>query len=150
MGRKNKFETHVKPRFEEIRQWYQDMNETEIAKHLGISARAWENYKKNYPELAELLKESKAQLKQELKETLKKKAKGFTYNEVKTTKKIANGKVVSVTQETYERYAQPDLGSIHLLLKNLDENWHNDDMTTIKQKNKALELTERRVELEEF
>jgi hypothetical protein len=150
VGRKNKFETHVKPRFEEIRQWYQDMNETEIVKHLGISTRAWENYKKNYPELTELLKESKAQLKQELKETLKKKAKGFTYNEVKTTKKIANGKVVSVTQETYERYAQPDLGSIHLLLKNIDPEWTNDDKTTIDIKKRQLDLTERKIEQDEW
>lgn len=149
MGRKNKFESHVRPRFEEIKQWYQDMTEAEIVKRLGISVRAWENYKKEYPELTELLKDSKTQLKHELKETLKKKAKGFYYEESKTFIREENGKQVK-TIEKHKKYAQPDLGSIHLLLKNLDENWHNDDMTTIKQKNKALELTERRVELEEF
>lgn len=149
MGRKNKFESHVRPRFEDIKQWYQDMTEAEIVKRLGISVRAWENYKKEYPELTELLKDSKTQLKHELKETLKKKAKGFYYEESKTFIREENGKQVK-TIEKHKKYAQPDLGSIHLLLKNLDENWHNDDMTTIKQKNKALELTERRVELEEF
>lgn len=149
MGRKNKYETHVHPRFDEIKEWYQDMTEAEIVKRLGISVRAWENYKKKYPELTELLKDSKTQLKHELKETLKKKAKGFYYEESKTFIREENGKQVK-TIEKHKKYAQPDLGSIHLLLKNLDENWHNDDMTTIKQKNKALELTERRVELEEF
>lgn len=149
MGRKNKYETHVHPRFDEIKEWYQDMTEAEIVKRLGISVRAWENYKKEYPELTELLKDSKTQLKHELKETLKKKAKGFYYEESKTFIREENGKQVK-TIEKHKKYAQPDLGSIHLLLKNLDENWHNDDMTTIKQKNKALELTERRVELEEF
>lgn len=149
MGRKNKFETHVRPRFEEIKVWYQDLTEKEITKKLGISVRAWENYKKEYPELAEVLKDSKTELKRELKESLKKKAKGFTYEETKTIIREENGKQVKVV-EKYKKYAQPDLGSIHLLLKNLDEDWHNDDATTIKQKNKALDLTERRVEQGEW
>ena len=44
MGRNNKFDTHVRPRFEEIKVWYQDLTEKEITKKLGISVRAWENY----------------------------------------------------------------------------------------------------------
>lgn len=149
MGRKNKYETHVHPRFDEIKEWYQDMTEAEIVKRLGISVRAWENYKKEYPELMEVLKDSKMELKHELKESLKKKAKGFTYEETKTIIREENGKQVKVI-EKYKKYAQPDLGSIHLLLKNLDENWHNDDATQIKQKDKALELTERRIEANEW
>ena len=149
MGRKNKFESHVRPRFEDIKQWYQDMTEAEIVKRLGISVRAWENYKKEYPELMEVLKDSKTELKHELKESLKKKAKGFTYEETKTIIREENGKQVKVI-EKYKKYAQPDLGSIHLLLKNLDENWHNDDATQIRQKDKALELTEKRIEANEW
>jgi hypothetical protein len=149
VGRKNKYETHVHPRFDEIKEWYQDMTEAEIVKRLGISVRAWENYKKEYPELMEVLKDSKTELKHELKESLKKKAKGFTYEETKTIIREENGKQVKVI-EKYKKYAQPDLGSIHLLLKNLDENWHNDDATQIRQKDKALELTERRIEANEW
>jgi hypothetical protein len=149
VGRKNKYETHVHPRFDEIKEWYQDMTEAEIVKRLGISVRAWENYKKEYPELMEVLKDSKTELKHELKESLKKKAKGFTYEETKTIIREENGKQVKVI-EKYKKYAQPDTGALHLLLKNLDDSWHNDDKATLDLKRKAQELEEKKLEKREW
>lgn len=150
MGRKGKYETHVEPRLHEISKWICTMTEGQIASKLGINQSTFQRYKNKHPELAEALVEGIGNLKVELKETLKKKAQGYTYKEVKTTKKIEGGKVIAVTQETYERYAQPDTGAIHLLLKNIDEEWRNDDKTSVDLKKRQLDLTEKRVEQGEW
>lgn len=145
MGRKNKYETHVKPYLNQIQGWYEDLDERQIADQLGIAVSTWEKYKNQYPELREVLKKGKQHLVSELKTSLKKKAKGFYYEETKTCIREVGGKQVKVI-EKYKKYAQPDTGALHLLLKNLDENWHNDDQVTIDIKKKQLELTERKVD----
>ena len=77
--------------------------------------------------------------------TLKKKAQGFKYKETKRTiRETGEGKVVTV--EEFERYAQPDTGAIHLLLKNLDPEWRNDDQTTIDLKKEKLQLEKEKAE----
>lgn len=150
MGRKNKYESHVKPYLKQIQEWYGDLDERQIAvEKLGIAVSTFENYKKKYPELQEALKKGKQTLIGDLKASLKKKAKGFYYEETKTCIREEGGKQVKVV-EKYKKYAQPDTGAIHLLLKNLDEDWHNDDQSTIDLKRKQLELTERKVEQNEW
>ena len=59
MGRKNKYETHIKPYLKKIPKWYETMTEGQIAKRLGVSVASWENYKNQYPELVECLRSSK-------------------------------------------------------------------------------------------
>jgi hypothetical protein len=149
MGRKNKYETHVKPHLKDIPKWYEIMTESQIAKKLGISVASFEIYKNKYPELVECLKKSKEALIDELKATLKMKAKGFTYKETKKTIRSVGGEKVVVIEE-YEKYAQPDTGAIHLLLKNIDASWHNDDVATLELKRKQLDLTERKIEQNEW
>ena len=97
----------------------------------------------------EVLKDSKTELKRELKESLKKKAKGYYYEETKTFIREENGKTVK-TVEKFKKYAQPDTGAIHLLLKNIDDDWRNDDLVTIKRKEKELQLRERQIENNEW
>jgi len=149
VGRKNKYETHVRPNLNQIKEWYEDLDERQIAEKLGVAVSSWENYKNKYPELREALKNGKQHLVGELKASLKKKAKGFYYEETKTSIKEENGKQVKVV-EKYKRYAQPDTGAIHLLLKNLDPEWTNDDKTTIEIKKKQLDLTEKKIEQNEW
>ena len=48
--------------------------------------------------------------------------------------------------EIYKKYAQPDTGAAHLLLKNLDPNWRNDDAETMKIKKKTVELQQQKLE----
>lgn len=150
MGRKGKYETHVEPRLHEISKWICTMTEGQIASKLGINQSTFQRYKNKHPELAEALVEGIGNLKVELKETLKKKAQGYTYEEEKTTRKIEGGKVIAITKETYKRYAQPDTGAIHLLLKNIDEDWRNDDKTSVDLKKRQLDLTEKRIEQGEW
>ena len=149
MGRKSRYETHVKPYLQQISEWYELLTEAQIAKKLGISVASLENYKKQYPELAECLKNGKEHLIEELKNSLKKKAKGFTYEESKTVIREENGKMVKVV-EKYKRYAVPDTGAIHLLLKNLDETWRNDDHSTIDLKRQKLELEKEKAEADNW
>ena len=150
MGRKSKYETHVKPYLQQISEWYDELDEKQIAtEKLGISVGSFENYKRQYPELREVLKSAKQKLVSDLKNSLKKKAKGFYYEETKTSIREVNGKKVS-TVEKYKKYAPPDVGAIHLLLKNLDPEWKNDDQTTIDMKKKQLELTERKIDQNEW
>ena len=150
MGRKNKDEPHVKPYLDKIQAWYEEFDERQIAtERLGISVTTFENYKKKYPELREVLKKGKEGLITDLRQSLKKKAKGFYYEETKTCIREVNGKKVS-TVEKYKKYAPPDVGAIHLLLKNLDPEWKNDDQTTIDMKKKQLELTERKIDQNEW
>lgn len=149
MGRKNKYDTHIKPYLKKIPKWYETMTEGQIAKRLGVSVASWENYKNQYPELVECLRASKETLIEELKATLKKKAQGFYYTEKKKTIR-KGGKGDEKIIEEYDKYALPDTGAIHLLLKNLDDDWHNDDKQTLDIKRKQVELTERKIENEDW
>ena len=150
MGRKSRYETHVKPYLNQIQEWYEDLDERQIAvDKLGIAVSTWEKYKKEYPELRDVLKRGKQQLVSELKTSLKKKAKGFYYEETKTCIREVDGKQVK-TIEKYKKYAQPDTGALHLLLKNLDESWHNDDTETINMKKEQLKIAREKMESENW
>lgn len=145
MGRKDRYESHVKPRLEEIRAWYQLCTEAQIAKKLGISMTTFGRYKREHPELREVLKEGRETLVEDLKINLKKKAQGYYYEETKTVIRQEGEKEVRVI-EKYKRYAHPDTGAIHLLLKNLDDDWRNDDKPTMEMKRQHLQLAKQKAE----
>lgn len=146
MGRKSKYESHVLPHLSEIENWCQDYDERQIATGLlGISVSAFEKYKREHPELVDALKKGRQVLVSDLKASLKKKAKGFYYEETKTSIRQEGGKEVKII-EKYKKYAQPDTGAIHLLLKNYDSTWTNDDQTTIDLKREQLELAKQKAE----
>ena len=149
MGRKNKYDTHVRPHLTEIEEWYGWLDEKSIADRLGIATSTFENYKKEHPELQEALKKGREQLVDDLKATLKKKAKGFTYEEQKTMIRQEGSKEIKVI-EKYKRYSPPDTGAIHLLLKNLDDTWRNDDQVTVDLKKQKMELEKQRAENENW
>ena len=149
MPRASKYETYVKTHLEDIRKWVLDLNEKQIAEKLGITQASLENYKKKYPELAEVLIKGRQDLVLDLKDSLRKKARGFYYTETKTTIKDENGKKTKYI-EKHEKYAQPDTGAIHLLLKNLDEEWHNDDAFQMEMKRLQAELDRDRLEAQKW
>ena len=148
MGRKNKYESNVKPYLTEIPKWYETMTEGQIAKKLGVSTASFENYKLKDPELVACLQKGKEILIDDLKSTLKTKAKGFHYIETKRTyMETETGEQVGVMKiEETEKYAPPDTGAIHLLLKNLDDEWRNDDKATMELKREKLELDKQKAE----
>ncbi|MBO5921772.1 MAG: hypothetical protein J6S92_00305 [Oscillospiraceae bacterium] len=146
MGRKGRYESHVQPYLSQIQEWCQDLDEKQIAvDRLGIAVSTFEKYKREHKELQEALKKGKQQLIADLKASLKKKAKGFTYEETKTTIREEGNKRVQIV-EKFKKYAPPDTGAIHLLLKNLDPEWTNDDKTTVDLKREQLELAKQKAE----
>ena len=57
----------IRKRIPEIKEWAKEgLTEEQICRNLGISVTTLEKYKKQYPELAEALKEGKAPLITEL------------------------------------------------------------------------------------
>lgn len=145
MGRNNKYQTHVRPFLKDIPEWYETLTEAQIARKLGVSVASFENYKNQYEELREALKNGRETLVEDLKASLKMKARGFHYTETKTVIRKEGGKDVKII-EKYEKYAVPDTGAIHLLLKNLDPTWRNDDAETMALKREKLELDKQKSE----
>lgn len=150
MGNKSKYETFVKPYLKDIQVWTESLTDEQIAEKLKVSRRSFAKYKKEYPDLAQAIEDGKKKLVKTLKDTLKKKAKGFYYEEVKTVK-IHNPDPDAENEwieriEINRKYAQPDTGAAHLLLKNLDPDWRNDDAETMKIKKKQVELQQQKLE----
>ena len=147
MGRKNKYETHIQPNLAKISEWVATMTEAQIAQKLGINVRSFDRYKVDHEELRDALRAGKQDLIEELKATLKMKAKGFRYTEEKVIEKFDEaGNSTGKTVETYKKYAPPDLGAIHLLLKNLDDTWRNDDKATQDLKKEQVEIAKMKAE----
>lgn len=144
-GRKNKYESHVAPHIKDISSWRKEMTEAEIAEKLNISVTTLEKYKNDYPELAEALKLGKKELAKNLKESLIKRALGFSYTESRYYKKVKDGVIEEITEEN-TKVCPPDVGAIHLILKNIDPKWRNDDMETVKLKRKKIDLEKQKTE----
>lgn len=141
-GRKSKYFSHVEPYLDDIAEWSASMTEAQIARKLGVGLTAWYEYKAKYPKLSESIKKGRQDLVIELKSVLIKKAKGYTYEE----KKVITDSEGYTRKEVTQKYAQPDVASINLLLKNYDrENWSNDPQA-LELKKKELELREKQVE----
>ena len=149
MGRRNKYETNVLPFLPEITKWCSELTERQIAKRLGVSMASFETYKGQHKELRDALQAGQKTLIEDLKDTLKMKAKGFHYKETKKTIKEQGGQKVKVVEE-YERYSIPDTGAIHLLLKNLDKDWRNDDAATMDIKRQKMEIEREKAEAENW
>ena len=169
VGRKGIYESHVKPYFEDIKEWCTRMTEAQMAKKLGISYSTWNQYKVDHPELRKILKDGRRDLVSDLRGALIKKAMGFEYEEVKTTtesvkwpdeiyamlldagfteEQIEQSRLVKV--EIAKKKAHPDVAAINLALKNYDKaNWANDpQMLDIKKE--ELQLKKKQVENNEW
>ena len=81
-GRNSKYETHVKPYFDDIDKWLNGgASEEQCAVNLGISYASWNNYKNRYEEFKALCDKPRTDLVKDLRSALVKKALGFTYEE---------------------------------------------------------------------
>lgn len=149
MGRKSRYETHILPRLKEISEMVVNRTEAEIASVLGVSVSAFEKYKTEHEELREALKKGRENLVNKLHDSLRKKAFGFNFTETKKTIRYVDGVKTAVVEE-YEKYSPPDVGAIHLLLKNYDPSWTNDDKTTIDLKREKIALEKMKAEMNEW
>ncbi len=150
-GRKSVYDTHIEPRLEEIKKWVEEgATEQQIYENLGISKTAFYKYKSENAEFSELLKKGRRNLVGQLRGALVKKALGgYTYETKKTVTKT-DGNQKSITIETSEHYAEPDVAALNLCLKNYDpDNWANDPQM-MKLKREELELKKEQAEKDDW
>lgn len=141
-GRPGKYESHVEPYLDEIKDMALVMTEEQIAETLGIGYTTFRKYKSEYPALMDSLKNGRKQLVFQLKSTLIERAKGFHYKESKIIKEDG----VITKEEIYTKFALPDVAANNLLLKNYDpDNWANDPQA-LKLKREELEIKKKQLE----
>lgn len=139
-GRKGKYETYVKPRFEQIEKWLNGgASEKQVAEALGISYAAFNNYKRDYDELRELCEKPRVGVVLDLRSALVQRALGFTYEEKKQyITEDEDGNKKKHTEITVKQ-ALPDTTAIFGALNLYDPDY-------VKDK-KAHELKEQELEL---
>lgn len=125
------------------------MTEKQIADKFGISRATFWKCKKANADILNALKKGRVDLGDDLKMCLAKKAFGFTYTEKKTITKYGGDNEIKTVEE-YERYSPPDVAAIHLLLKNIDKDWRNDDQTTLNLKREKLEMEKAKADAENW
>lgn len=163
-GRPNKYESNVKPRFAEIKEWLRaGATEKEIAENLGIHKSVFCKYKNQYKELNDLCKNGRKKAVQDIKAALFKRAIGFTYTEKKVVRKqiLLKGEddtdvpATLVQTEEYIKAALPDPTSAMMLLRHWDKDengkakWTNDP-AQLELKAQELELKKKHLESEEW
>ncbi len=145
------YSTHVKPYLDKIPDWYKTMTVRQIAAKLGVSKTTLYKYANQYPELASALDGGKAGLVDDLKSSIKKRAMGYTWDEVQTTINYdKDGEETGKTVKTTTKHVPADLGSAHLLLKNLDPDWHDADQKTLAQRDRELEIKQQKADAAEW
>lgn len=151
MARIGKYDTHVKPHLEEITKWLSEgVSEEEIAtEKLHISVSSFTNYKRQHEELRAAIQKALPQQIKLVKNALLKRAIGFHEPEKETIVEVENGKK-KLKEREVDKYYPPDVGAIHLWLKNHDETWTNDDKETMSLKRAKLELEKLKAEAENW
>lgn len=151
-GRKGKYDTNIKPHLEQIRKWKaMGATDKQIYEALDINRNSFYKYLNENAEFRESLKKGKSNFVVELKGRLA----SLTEKRTLETKKQyikedqETGAKVAYTEIT-TREVDPDLGAIHLLLKNLDrENWA-DNPQSISLKQQELDLRKAIAENQSF
>lgn len=127
MARPSKYETHVAPRLEEIKDWCRNgATDEEVAKRLGINIDTLYTYKKQFSEFSEAIKKGKEIFDSEVENALYERCIGGKVTlqrpfKVKRTR-FEKGKKVSeeevMVMADYEEYVIPDTTAQIFWLKN--------------------------------
>lgn len=149
-GQNDVYRTHVEPHLEKIKEWYQIMSLQQIADALGIAKSTLCKYRNAHPELAAAMADGKKKLIIDLRSAMKKRALGYEVEETTTKETWSDEKGYTKVVTTSLRHIPPDLGSQCALLKNIDPEWHDADMTTIRQRERDLEIKQQKADSAEW
>lgn len=147
-GRKNVYDSKIKPRFKDIERWLKGgATERQVAAALGVGYSTFNHYKATNKEFQELLKTiDRSEIVCDLRSALLKKAMGFTYEEKKQYVTEDDNGNKKLHTEIYIKQALPDVAAINLALKNYDkDNWANDPQQ-LELKRQELELRKQMME----
>lgn len=149
VGRKNKYETYVKPYFDRIEKMLNEgASEKQVAESLGISYATWNNYKVDHEDLRELCSKPRTKLIDDLRSALVKRALGFTYEEKKVYRvKDASGEKTYTELQT--KTALPDTTAIFGALNLYDPDYVK-DRKQHELKEQELELRRQMAEMKDW
>lgn len=128
MARPNKYESHIKPYFDDIKDAIErGVEENQIAKSLGVSVSSWCEYKNRYSEFAELFKKKDvSDILKRLDGALLKIATGYEYQEKKQyIKNEKDGEKVTYTEIT-TKHQPPNPTAIFGAYNRFDPNYVKD------------------------
>lgn len=151
MARKSKYETNVQPHLNQIAEWRKVGATVEkMCEILDIGTSTWFEYEKRYPEFREAIKRSTAEFCFDLRGELAKLAKKHTLETKKQyiKKDMETGHQTQYTEITTKE-VDADKGAIHMLLKNLDSDWH-EDPAHLELRKQELELRKQIAEANNF
>ena len=147
-GRKPKWDTHIKPRLNDIKKWASEgMLEEEIIKKLGVGKSTFYDCKAKYSELSELIVDARQNAVYELEKNGFKMALGYTYEEEKMIIQLdEHGNPIKRTKEITKKH-QPGNGSIYMYLMN---NWAKENYSKdpIANKFREEELKLKKIQIE--
>ena len=123
-GRPSKYHTHVEPKLLLVEAWARDgVTDENIARNLRVSPDSFIQYKKQFPQLVDALKNGKDDIDTMVENALLKAALGYQYEE---TKENENGFERSV------KVAQPNTTALIFWLKNRrPKEWRDKQETEI-------------------
>lgn len=127
-GRKNKYETAVKPYLDEINKKIREgVTESEIAKSLGISVASLNNYKLVHPELVEALQKNKgSDVLQKLVNAGIEASVGYYKDEVTITTNAKGEETKTIARKWYP--PNPALQKFYVLNFGKTEGYNNDPL----------------------
>ncbi len=151
LKRSSKYKTVILPNLAKISDMYQTMTETEIAQELGISRATWTDYKATHEELREALQRGRAKICSRVKAAMLAAAEGDELVDVREIRELdENGNMIVTKIEKVTRKAKKDVVAQHLLLKNYDETWRNDDFETMELKKKQVDIAQQKADASEW
>ena len=149
-GRKNVYDSKIKPRFDDIKKWLEKgATERSIAKNLGIAYSTLNKYKIEKKEFAELLKNNRTKAVDEIENAMYKAAIGGKQTllkamKVKRVKYDEQGRKIEYeTVENYKEdvYFPPNTTAGIYLLKHWARNkGYTNDPASLELKKQELEL----------
>lgn len=139
MARPNKYETHVAPRLEEVKDWVRNgATDEEVAQKLGISYSTLKQYKKEFSAFSATLKESKEIVDGKAESALLKRALGYEYDEI-TQERAENGQLI-VTKVVH-KHVVPDVTAQIFWLKNRRPNkWREKPVEDTSEEDKSMSV----------
>ena len=140
-GRKNAYDTKIKPNFSLIQEMCNTMTDKQIADAIGVSLSTFMHYKSTKPEFSDVLKKGRQNLVAKLSGVLIERACGFQYEETKTYVDEDGNERKEITR----KQALPDVAALNLLLKNYDKNNWSNDPQELELKKRERELKEARM-----
>lgn len=140
-GRKSKYDTHIKPHLNTIKEAVQNgATIKEIADALGVAESTLNKYKAEKKELMDAFAGGRAHIVIKIRGALLKKALGYDYKEEKKVSKFDGVTKIVVAIEETKKHQPPSETAAAMLLRNYDENWIDKDNATTELKKQEFEL----------